>query len=148
MAIDRREADVAPQASPQDAAEDPVGRGLGPWRLIHRLASGTVSLIALAHCAVTPLVYSRLSPNAVWFLGAGLGLLLLGVLNWAHIGVEPCRMNTAPVIRWANVVFLAFSLVVLGAVREPQAWAVFVGVLGQAVAGWFTLPGPGAQIRN
>ena len=107
--------------------------------MIHKVSSATVSLVALVHCAVTPLMYSRLSPNAVWFLGTGLGLLLLGILNWAHVGVEPCDMPTAPIIRWANVLFLVFAFAAVAAVNEPQAWVVVAGLMGQTVAGWFTL---------
>lgn len=103
------------------------------------MSSATVSLVALAHCAVTPLMYSRLSPSAIWFLGTGLGLLLLGVLNWTHLGVEPCDVKTAPVVRWSNVVFLVFSFGAVAAVNEPQAWVVVAGLMGQAIAGWFTL---------
>lgn len=96
-------------------------------------------LVALVHCAVTPMMYSRLSPGAVWFLGSGLGLLLLGVFNWAHVGVEPCRMPTAPVVRWANVVFLVFSFAVVAAVNQPQAFVVVAGLAGQVLASWTTL---------
>ena len=103
------------------------------------MSSGAVILVALAHCGVARLVYSRLSPNAIWFPGTGLGLLLLGILNWAHVGVEPCDMPTAPVIRWANVFFLVFSFGAVAAVNEPQAWVVVASLLGQTVVGWFTL---------
>ncbi|MBK5255377.1 MAG: hypothetical protein JJE39_05040 [Vicinamibacteria bacterium] len=109
------------------------------WRRVHQISSGAVSLVALVHSAVTPMMYSRLSPDAVWFLGTGLGLLLLGVLNWTHISVEPCRMATAPVIRWANVIFLVFSFAAVAAVNEPQAWVVVIGLAGQMLAGWTTL---------
>lgn len=85
------------------------------------------------------MVYSRLSPNAVWFFGTGLGLLLLGVLNWAHVGGEPCRMPIAPVVRSANVVFLVFGFAAVAAVNEPQGWVIVAGLVGQALAGWVTL---------
>ena len=68
--------------------------------------------------------YSRWSPGAVWFLGTGLGLLLLGAINWTHVGMEPCERPTAPIIRWANVVFLLFGFGAVAAVDEPQAWVV------------------------
>ena len=106
---------------------------------MHRGATAILILVALAHCAVTPMMYSRWSANAVWFLGTGLGLLLLGAINWAHVGVEPCRMPTAPVVRWANVVFLLFSFAVVAAVNQPQAFVVVAGLTGQVVASWTTL---------
>jgi hypothetical protein len=109
------------------------------WRTIHRLSSATVALVAVVHCAVTPTRYARLSPDSVWFLGTGLGLILLGVMNWAHVGLEPCRMATAPVVRWANVVFLLFGLTAAIAINAPQGWVVVVGLAGQMIASWTTL---------
>ena len=75
-------------------------------RRLHRAASATIAALALVHTAVFTV---RLDPiwssDAVWFMGTGLGLVLLAVLNWAHVGVEPCDMPTAAVVRWANFAF-------------------------------------------
>lgn len=112
------------------------------WRLVHLLSSGTLCLLALIHSALTPVFYRGWPPNAVWFLGTGLGLLLLGGSNVAHVGIEPCRQPTARLVRWANWVFLLFGVGAVLAVPEPQAYLVLAGLAGQAVAGLHTLPGP------
>src|SRR5690606_9363567 len=62
------------------------------WRRIHIGASALIAIMALLHTIMTTVLYDSWSPDALWFLGAGLGLLLVGVLNLTHIGVEPCRM--------------------------------------------------------
>ena len=112
------------------------------FRVVHLAASGLLAIIALAHAGLTGRFYDTWSPEAVWFLGTGLGLLLLALLNLSHIGVEPCRQPTARLVRAANWGFAIFGLGAVLAVPEPQAYAV-AGALGiQAIACRWTLPGP------
>lgn len=112
------------------------------WRQIHRISSGLVGVIALIHCGVTFVFYDRWSPNAVWFFGTGVGMLSIAIMNFAHVGVEPCRQPTAPVIRWLDWLFVGLGFAALAAVPQPQAVLVVVGLLGQAIASFVTLPGP------
>jgi hypothetical protein len=116
--------------------------GLRFWRRVHLTSSGLLCLLATIHSALTPFLYSAWEPEAVWFLGTGLGLLLLAVFNLAHIGIESCRRPSARLIRWANWPFALFGLSVVLAVPEPQAFVVLAALIGQAMAGHFTLPGP------
>ena len=112
------------------------------WRRIHLFACGVLALIALIHSALTFVLYRDWSPDSVWFLGTGLGLLLLAALNWTHIGIDPCRMPTTRLVRVANWVFVLFGIGAVIAVPEAQAFAVQAALVGQAVAARWTLPGP------
>ena len=112
------------------------------WRRFHLFASGLLAVIALIHSALTFVLYRGWSPDSVWFLGTGLGLLLLAALNWTHIGVEPCRMPTARLVHVANWLFVLFGIGAVIAVPEVQAFAVQTALIGQAVAARWTLPGP------
>ena len=112
------------------------------WRRLHILASSTLVVLALVHVGLTPILVPGWTPDAVWFLGTGLGLLLLGALNLSHVGVEPCRMPTTRLIRAANWLFVAFGLAAVWAIPQPQAWGVLGCLLGQALAARHTLPGP------
>ena len=112
------------------------------WRRIHRVSSGIVGVIALVHCAVTFVFYDEWSPNAVWFFGTGIGILTIAIINFAHVGLEPCRQPTAPVVRWLNYVYVGLGLAALVAVPEPQALLIVAGLIGQAIASFVTLPGP------
>lgn len=120
---------------------DEMEPGFRLVRRAHLVASGLVALFALIHSILT-FVMLEWGPYAVWFLGTGLGLLLLSVLNLTHIGIEPCRRSTARLIRWCNWGFALFGGAAVFAVPEPQAYAVLAGLAGQAVAGQWTLPGP------
>ena len=111
------------------------------WRRIHRGASGLVTIIGLFHAALTAIFYSSWSPDAVWFLGTGLGLAAIGVMNLVHIGVEPCRQPTAPALRWINYAFAVLGVAAVVAVPEPQAFVLLAGLLLQAIAGSRTLIG-------
>lgn len=59
-------------------------------------------MVALAHSGLTAMIYDSWRPAAVWFLGTGLGLLLLAVMNWAQVGLGPCEQPTAPVVPLAG----------------------------------------------
>jgi hypothetical protein len=111
------------------------------WRKIHLGASATVVVVAVAHVALTPVFYHQWTPDTVWF--AGLGILLLGISNWTHLGVEPCHQPTAPLVRWANVVFAGFGAAAVIAVPQPQAYILLAALVVQAIAGQATLRGPG-----
>lgn len=99
-------------------------------------------LVALAHAALTASIYRAWSAQAAWFLDAGLGLPLLGLLNLSHIGIAPCQQPTARLVRWANWGFLVFGVATLLAVPEARAFIIVAALLAQAVAAHRTLPGP------
>ncbi|HXV85451.1 MAG TPA: hypothetical protein VD793_02075 [Gemmatimonadales bacterium] len=113
------------------------------WRRVHRSASFVLAGLGALHSALTPVLYRAWSPGAVWFLGTGLGLLLLSVMNLAHVGLVPCTLPTAPAVRAANWVFLLFGIGALIAVPQPQAVVIVVALVAQAVGGHHTLPGAG-----
>lgn len=109
------------------------------WRLVHRTATGVVGVLSIAHILITLRLYDSWSPEALWFLLSGLGLSLLATMNWAHVGLEPCNLPTAPAVKWANFVYVAVGLAALVAVPQPHA-ALLVGALtAQAIAGLSTL---------
>lgn len=132
---------VAPEHDHAEGEEPPTDPRFAAWRRAHRGASFVLALIAIVHSVLTFVFYDNWSPNAVWFLGTGLGLLLLAVVNLAHVGVEPCRMPTTPLVRAANWVFVVFGFGALVAVAQPQAAVIVLALLVQAVSAHKTLPG-------
>jgi hypothetical protein len=117
--------------------------GYPTWRRAHLFASWTVAVVGLAHCVVTALVFRAWDESAVWFLGTGIGVLFVGTLNLAHIGLGPCRMPTTQFVRIANWTFVAFGAAAVVAVPQPQAVVLVATLAVQAVASRVTLPGPG-----
>ena len=63
-------------------------------------------------------------------------------MNLAHVGLEPCRQQTAAVLRWLNWAFVVLGASALYAIPQPQALVIVVGLVGQAIASTATLPGP------
>lgn len=86
---------------------------------MHRGAAAVLGVFSALHPVVTPWVYGEWSADAVWFVGTGLGLLLLAGMNVAHVGLAPCDLPTAPAVRVANWVFVAFGF---GVRPDARAW--------------------------
>jgi len=117
-------------------------RGYAAWRRVHIVAGCVVSLLGIAHCLLALLQFQRWDPEAVWFLGAGLGVLFVGTLNLVHIGLAPCRMPTVRFVRVVNAIYGAFGVAALVAVPEPHVMVLVGALLVQVIAGRVTLPGP------
>ena len=115
------------------------------WRLIHRTASILLALMALAHAGIAFIALGAWGPSTAWFLGTGLGLLFLAVMNFAHIGCGPCDMPTAPPVKWANWVALIFAIATAAVVPQPQVIVVTILLAMMTIAGHWTLLGPGAH---
>ena len=123
------------------ADEPGVDPGFVPWRIAHRSASFALAALAIVHVALTVTLYDSWSPDAVWFVGTGLGLLLLAGMNLAHVGLGPCTMPTAPAVRVANWLFVLFGFGAFLAVPEPQAGVIVAALVIQAISSHRTLPG-------
>lgn len=112
-----------------------------PARRIHLAASGLIAAMAFIHIGLAIPIYREWSPDAAWFVGTGIGLLLLAALNLAHIGLEPCRQPTARFVRAVNWLYALFGLTTLLAVPEPQAVALAFLLVVQSLVASRTLPG-------
>ena len=111
------------------------------WRRIHRTASGTIGVLGIVHSALTLPIYRSWSAEAVWFLGTGVALISIAVINWAHIGEEPCALPTARAVRWLNWLYVGLAVVAVIAVTEPQAYVLGAALATQAIASHATLVG-------
>jgi hypothetical protein len=54
-------------------------------RRIHLISSGLIAIISIEHLGLTFRIYHDWTPDAVWFVGAGLGLMLIAVSNLAQL---------------------------------------------------------------
>lgn len=129
----------APSHDPPETMPD---RAYAILRACHLAASALVALIAIVHMAVTWPSYGSWSSDSLWFLGTGLGLLLLAVLNLSHIGIEPCRERGTRLVRISNWAYAVFGLAAVTAVPEPQAYLALAALSVQAIVSHWTLPGP------
>lgn len=112
------------------------------WRRLHFLASALVALVGIVHVARTPFLYRHWTPEALWSVGTGLGLLGLGAVNIALLRAGPSWDEAARVIRWTNYAFALFSIAAVIVVPDAEEFAMVGALLVEAVASRWTLPGP------
>lgn len=100
-------------------------------RLFYRITAWSMAL-GVIHTALTPLFYSRLDEDALWFASTGLALVFLGMLNLAAERVwQPWLiMLCIP----ANLVMFVFGALVVAVMPEVQAWLFLVFVFCLALA--------------
>ena len=88
----------------------------------HRLCACLLAALGAVHVGVTPLVYQRLSPGSMWFVGAGLAMMFAGFLNLV-LNFEPAPRRASRVLcHAANLLMLGLAALAVTVVREPQAY--------------------------
>jgi hypothetical protein len=92
--------------------------------LIHRVCAWALVLLGVAHMGFTALAFKSWSPGAAWFLGTGLGFVVLGFLNLVAGAGAPKRAVCLCLI--ANLLGAAYTIALAAILAEPQA---FVAVL-------------------
>jgi hypothetical protein len=100
-------------------------------RKLDVLATAVVLLLGVAHTAFTPVFAPGFSVAALWFSGAGLSLVFLGLLNAARLAAPVRPVRRICVI--GNVLALAWIAFVLYVIRVPQAYISAVAVMTLAV---------------
>jgi hypothetical protein len=109
------------------------------WLRIHQIASLLLGVFATIHSVLTLRFYDAWTAEAVWFLGTGLGLMFLALLNWALVREEPTHSTVNPLVRWSNVLFAIFGVCALSPVPGFQATTIVVALLTQAAVSQITL---------
>ena len=84
---------------------------------LHRTATYLLVVLGLVHAGLAPVFYDDLTPNTVWFVGAGLALVFLGLLNASAALAGVTRVWA--MCRVANVAAIAFGALAVVAVPEP-----------------------------
>jgi hypothetical protein len=111
-------------------------------RTIQRICAWLLTALGAVHVLYTAVEHDALSPDAVWFAGAGLALVFLRMLNLAALAAD--HPSARAVCRAANLLGAAFGVLAAVAVPVPQA---FLGLaLMAALAAASFVPGrPGAD---
>lgn len=99
--------------------------------LLHKIVTGFIIVLGCLHIGFTPFNYSQFDMDAMWFLSAGVAIILAGFLN-----VAVMRAGTDRVIRilcvLTNATFALLFGMALFRMPQPQ---VFIGLGLFAVAG-------------
>jgi hypothetical protein len=100
-------------------------------RRVYKVSSYLL-LIGVVHTALTPLFYDQLSVDALWFVGTGLALVFLSLLNIVGERVfEPWALN---VCIGANVAGLIYGLLIVFVLPEVQAFVSLLIFLAVAIS--------------
>ena len=89
-------------------------------RAIRRACAWLLVALGGAHVLYTAVEHDALSPDAVWFAGAGLALVFLGMLNLAALAAD--HRSADVVCRGANVLGAVYGLLAVIAMPIPQAF--------------------------
>lgn len=106
-------------------------------RTIRRACAWLLIALGAAHVLYTAVEHDALTPDAVWFAGAGLALVFLGMLNLAALAAD--HPSARAVCRAASVLGAAFGVLAVLAVPVPQAFLGLALMTVLAVASF--LPG-------
>jgi hypothetical protein len=88
-------------------------------KFVFKISAYALVLLGIIHAVLTPVFYKTFSPAAVWFAGAGLALIFLGMLNIAAVRVSQQWFYTLCIV--ANLVGTGFGILGMIALREIQA---------------------------
>lgn len=89
-------------------------------RTVHSIASYLLIALGAMHTALTPVFYSRLTPNAMWFAGAGLAMVFVGFLNVILSRGAGRDTPSRALVYVANLLTLGFGSVTVYLDGEPQ----------------------------
>jgi hypothetical protein len=89
-------------------------------RTVHAAASSLLIALGAVHTALTPVFYGRLTPNAVWFAGAGLAMIFVGFLNVVLSRGAGRDTLSRVLVYVANLLTLGFGSVTVYLDGEPQ----------------------------
>jgi len=92
-------------------------------------ASALILLIGAGQIVATAFLSASLGNAAVWFLGSGFALLLLGFLNWLRLSA-PSPLSRQ-LCATANLLGLAWVIFTVWVVRVPQGYLA-IGILAVA----------------
>ena len=113
-------------------------------RLLHKTVAGLIVALGCLHIGFTPFNYGRFDMDAMWFLSAGVAIILAGFLNIAVI-----RVGRDRVVRFlcllANVSFALLFGVALFQMAQPQ---VFIGLALFGTASFCTLLRTNARTQD
>ena len=107
-------------------------------RILFAASTNICALLGIAHLGFGFVTYRQLSPEAVWFAGTGMALVLFAAPNWATLAVPTPRLHVRRMVLALDVLMVAFGVVVVRAVPEPQAYVLLATFIGIGFSGLFT----------
>lgn len=86
----------------------------------YRISTWLFVFLGCVHTLLTPAFYPSLTLDALWFAGAGLACVFLGLLNAARGATE--RAFIARLTWTANTAGAVYFILIILKLNQPQAW--------------------------
>ena len=71
-------------------------------------------LMGIAHTAYGLIVFDKFDLDVVWFLGAGIAMIVTGLANFRH--------DRMWVLQLQNFVMFAYGIMIAAFIQPPQVW--------------------------
>lgn len=94
-------------------------------RTLYRVCTYLLVALGVAHVAFTFHDYDEFTLAALWFFGAGVGIVFAGFLNLIRLGEGGRASITRLLCLAANLTLVALFVAALALMRQPQ---VFLGL--------------------
>ncbi len=106
-------------------------------KILNYIAISLILILGSIHIILTPLFHAAFDLNAVWFAGAGLAFVFLGIINI-------CRLkSTDHVIRKlcfiSNLIAVIFCIFIVIKLAQPHAFISLIDLLLLSVLSFFDL---------
>ncbi|HMB24097.1 MAG TPA: hypothetical protein VKP08_14740 [Anaerolineales bacterium] len=98
-------------------------------KTIYKASAWVLTGLGILHTVLTPLFYSSLTEDALWFAGTGLGLLFLGLFNLAMLRAPAAHELCLA----ANILGSVFGILIVVVMPAPQALLALLAFLGVTV---------------
>ena len=108
-------------------------------RIADLVVAWLLLILAAIHCALTPKAYPQFGLPAIWFLGAGLFMMLVAAINLLRIGNAGVAAGVRALSVVSNLVLLAFVVAIASTVTLKQNPQVITALVLAALLTIFSL---------
>lgn len=113
-------------------------------RTLHQISTYLLTALGVIHTSLTPIIHKEFSVDAMYFASAGLAMIVIGFLNTAISRQAGKDRRTEIQCYIANILFTAFGVLTVLALREPQAYFGLLLIIIMTVTA-FMLPRRGIK---
>lgn len=86
----------------------------------HQICTYLFIALGTIHTLLTPMLYKKLTPNTLWFVGSGLTMIFLGFLNIILRREAGHDRVVRRLCFVANLICCGFGVLALIVIQEPQ----------------------------
>src|SRR5690242_2572177 len=113
-------------------------RGQPDMRVLLAASAMLCALLGLVHLGFGFVNFREFTPNALWFAGTGIALLVFPAMNWATFAGPPPPPSVRRLVLALDALMVVFGVVVARAVPAPQSYALLATYIAIGFSGAIT----------